>query len=461
MRTTHSHIRLIRCMKQMGYAIEKGVCQGVAHMGMQAIHAGFSELEIFNNRLVKLFEIYDVSLQETSLDIHITTQETFDARFLEILKSKLNADAHISGIPAFFDGIALYQDPLLHKQCFERVTRQDDTDSTFAIVKSVAIEQENISAVQNGIFYGVYSQEELTNFFDELSLALESQLFEQPISITLQSVHHTIAVGYYPADKKWFLIDANRLPVWCYLTNAEIAQVILSTYPDNGFICFSMKIYAPVTQHAALENILNACSDNINDEKIIFYDGFGAGLFHLAAQEGNLDIIRKCIAFFQANHLSIDPVTTNGESPLSLAVSRGQHDAATILLSAGANFNLYIDGRSILHLTTKSDDVVMLKILLDYGMDFLKSSMDGFSLIHLAAAEGSVNITNELIALGVNSNLQMTSNSSCFDGGTALFYAAQQNHLNLLVLLLRNGANPDLPRRNGDTHFSLRHFWDT
>src|SRR3990167_612271 len=97
---------LIECMQKLGYQADpRGVCFGVAHMGMQAILA--EEVDIFDKRWKDIYSISpDNFLQE-----------------IESLKEKRKQQKGLAidpllNISPFFEGIELYHQPSKYPDLF-------------------------------------------------------------------------------------------------------------------------------------------------------------------------------------------------------------------------------------------------------------------------------------------------------------------------------------------------------
>ena len=94
----------------------------------------------------------------------------------------------------------------------------------------------------------------------------------------------------------------------------------------------------------------------------------------------------------------------------------------------------------------EGDDVDILKDLLEERPAILFSAdAEGRTALHLAAANGHLNICEILVAKGA------TRNARNIEGNTALHYACLQNHEKIVELLLKNGWLPHVTNNVGET----------
>lgn len=200
----------------------------------------------------------------------------------------------------------------------------------------------------------------------------------------------------------------------------------------------------------------------------------GRSPLHFAARNSDLQVLDWLLAA----GLAADEVDSNGLRPLELAstavVWRRLRAAAP---SAAANIRLKDSDYSIhKHALRGAREIVVN--LLDEGIDVQLSGRQRNSLLHYAAVSGQAELMHELISRGARiesqnqgkwrplhqaadhgklaaartlldagARLDVRGNSSFIirETPTALFLAASGGHRDLVELLLRRGADPDLP----------------
>jgi ankyrin repeat protein len=73
----------------------------------------------------------------------------------------------------------------------------------------------------------------------------------------------------------------------------------------------------------------------------------------------------------------------------------------------------------------------------------------------LASAEGDLQRSKDLVAYGANVN------ATSYNGSTALMYAARNNHLSIVKLLIENGADKEIENEKKSTALSLSQTYNS
>jgi hypothetical protein len=170
--------------------------------------------------------------------------------------------------------------------------------------------------------------------------------------------------------------------------------------------------------------------------------------------------------------LDVNAAGTNppGQTPLHIAAWYGYESAARILLDAGANVNArYEDGMTALHMAAKYDQVSLCELLLEHGADITAATSHGDTALCTAATYGKKRAAEFLVdrsfhllkpqqkgrvlILGAGGGWVdvvelllekgFEVNQPEVQGITALDVAAIYSHENVIVYLMKNGANPD------------------
>lgn len=129
-----------------------------------------------------------------------------------------------------------------------------------------------------------------------------------------------------------------------------------------------------------------------------------------------------------------DLADVEGTTPLAVAVTMGSLGAVTTLLSKRPGLH----GRErLFHSCVAPGDEMHLQAMIDGGMDLLDTTDEetGTGVIHVAAVLGNFIVLKMLVDCGIDVNLKDKS------GATALHMAAQYGHFGILERLIKAGAD--------------------
>ena len=182
-------------------------------------------------------------------------------------------------------------------------------------------------------------------------------------------------------------------------------------------------IYTLITNRPEIVNSIKVCKYpedflfvmSLNDSKIIrnflengadvnSTNSFGETALHLAAANGNLEIVKLLIEKYGAN---INAKTIRGTTPLMTAMQERSEEIANYLLAHNPELNV-------------------------------KESEWGLTEIMRASLEGYSGIVQELI------NRKVNVNEKDFDGKTSLMYVVESSNNEILKLLINGGAYTEI-----------------
>lgn len=177
----------------------------------------------------------------------------------------------------------------------------------------------------------------------------------------------------------------------------------------------------------------------------------------LAARNGHTSLV---VYLLENQKVDLEDTCNKGLNVLSIAALAGHYDTVVCLLKQGAYIDMPLrdtrikkartlfellttagptkDNRTPLQLMSKSPHCDTIGVLLS-NAEFL---------INFAKKFSSCNAQNKQAGLDLCESLPL--NARLFRcGNTALHFAILHNHMDLVKHLLENGANPNLPNRNG------------
>ncbi len=162
-----------------------------------------------------------------------------------------------------------------------------------------------------------------------------------------------------------------------------------------------------------------------------------------AAEIGNKYMVKVLLSRDKSTiNTQVEFTQVKGSTALYVACQNNHFQIVKQLLQAEANPDLCTkDGRTPLHIAAGKEHEAVVRILLITGNAKQLCTNEGLLPLHVAAGRGSVSIFKLLQQYDkkdINAQIQ--------DGATALFFAAQEGHLEMVKYLLGEGANADIVR---------------
>jgi ankyrin repeat protein len=150
---------------------------------------------------------------------------------------------------------------------------------------------------------------------------------------------------------------------------------------------------------------------------------------HQAAYAGKLDEVRRLVS----EGTSVDATDPESHTPLMWAAFNGHRAVVDLLLEKGAEVDAKDEsGRTALLYASSGSFAETVELLLKKGAAVnTQGTLEGFTALMTAAAEGQVKVVRLLLAHGADPALKDA------DGDTAESFALQKGHSDV-VELLRN-----------------------
>ncbi|XP_016142837.1 ankyrin-3-like, partial [Sinocyclocheilus grahami] len=142
--------------------------------------------------------------------------------------------------------------------------------------------------------------------------------------------------------------------------------------------------------------------------------------------------------------------TRQGISPLHLAAQEGNVDMVTLLIARETAINLgNKSGLTPLHLAAQEDKVNISEVLVNHGATVDPETKMAYTPLHVACHYGNIKMVHFLL------KNQAKVNAKTKNGYTPLHQAAQQGHTHIINLLLQHGASPNELTVNGNTALAI------
>lgn len=177
----------------------------------------------------------------------------------------------------------------------------------------------------------------------------------------------------------------------------------------------------------------------------------GRTALHLAAMNGYADLVKFLI---KEHNAVIDILTLRKQTPLHLAAAAGQMEVCKLLLELGANIDATDDqGQKPIHAAAQNNYSEVVQLFLETHPSLvMATSKDGSTCAHIAAAQGSVTVIEELMKFDRQG---VISARNKLNDSTALQIAAEGGHAEVVKALVRAGASVTEENRAGFTAVHL------
>ena len=222
----HRQTWYMQRMRALGYNITMlGECYGLSNMAIQAFFA--NDMDTFNKRL---HTIYDTPLEDFENDFaNLRAQKQAFLEKEQYVEAN-EIDEKIIDLYAFFDGVALHQQPKIyfHDEENQPLSQKQDARKTMPITMPVTLEgNENTPCIITS-FVGTYRRDNLVDYFT----MLQRELGEHSFALNLLALNHAITLTWNSRTKCWLLLDPNHLPGEEYIRLEHLADTLCE---DFGF----------------------------------------------------------------------------------------------------------------------------------------------------------------------------------------------------------------------------------
>ncbi|CAG0920269.1 unnamed protein product [Notodromas monacha] len=177
----------------------------------------------------------------------------------------------------------------------------------------------------------------------------------------------------------------------------------------------------------------------------------GQTALHMAATGGFNDLVRLLVVRHNA---MLEALTLRKETPLHAAAASGQLGVCKTLVELGANVNAVdAERQTALHLAAENNHSDVVKFFLNLQPDLVTTANKmGNTCAHIAAEKGSAEVIKELLKFNKHAATSARNKSS---DATPLHFAASGGHVELVKILLDNGASVTDENKTGETPLHL------
>ena len=175
-------------------------------------------------------------------------------------------------------------------------------------------------------------------------------------------------------------------------------------------------------------------------EMIKYYDLANAGIkarngfdaFHIAAKQGDIDILKILMEAHPELSMTVDPLNTTA---LHTAATQGHIEIVKLLLEAGSSLATIAksNGKTALHSAARNGHLEVVKALLEREPGVAtRTDKKGQTALHMAVKGQNLDVVEELIK-GDPSSINMVDTK----GNTALHIATRKGRAQIVMMLLR------------------------
>lgn len=241
--------------------------------------------------------------------------------------------------------------------------------------------------------------------------------------------------------------DSGRIPIQEVCKKGDLAQVKSFLNHQDQLLFETDDRNRSLTHLAALSGNEELFDHLVflDPQSLNYLDQGGNTPLHLAAQAGNLCIVREAIRLGKVHRgPSLDQMNKSHKTPMMLAASKNHREVIRCLVHAGASTDLYdFHDRTVFHISALHGYWNLLGDLLAVNPEGAKhEELFRITPLDYAAAAGNEQAISKLILCGAKVN------HVAHDGRTALHQAARNNQAKAIHLLHKKGANLDVRERD-------------
>jgi hypothetical protein len=379
-----THIDLCSLAQTLGYQrMGDGLCHGFSLMLAQALLAQDETTLYSRLHFIAKYHAKDKNFSSLIRDIAQVKQRA------KTHKKLTDEEQQLLDVIAFFDGIALYQNPIDNLEVFNQpYVGQHNIEPIYNMTYPKRLGNVTLAKPFNRNF--VFNKKQLKQFLTEFSCVLDKSKYTVPI--ILSGANHTVHFSLKELVRcescTWDYVDINNFgyeatpDYFLTQTTDEITDSIFRSLSKDGH---HVILHIDVLASAEDTEFIHACSKfsdgfHIHPADVHKYDG-GNNLLHMACRYGDLLLIRQLCRL----GVKLEQVNSTGRTPLELACIHNHLEAVKLLLEKGCKSDeMDATGYTILHKACLLGQHNILKHLLENGADVHKRNKDGVSLLSMA-----------------------------------------------------------------------------
>ena len=213
---------------------------------------------------------------------------------------------------------------------------------------------------------------------------------------------------------------------------ADVVEVLIDAGADieakDDEGCSPLLVASENGHHRVVEVLVRAGAG------VCVTDKYGKPCLTIAAVHGHTETVRTILCMPEVD---VNQSPYHGFSSLHSAVVNKHSDVMQVIIAAGADLGTTDDrGSTPLHSACEAPQLEVVEMLVEAGADMCAVDDYGCTCLMFAAHHGLTETVRYLAVL----LREVDVNHSSLSGRTALFYAREEQHADVVQVLLENGA---------------------
>jgi ankyrin repeat protein len=404
------HKDLLTLIKDLGYRYDKGVCHGFTLTWAQ---------EVVLSRDIQFYKRLDFIKQRKNL-LQYQVDHVAEKTKLNLPLSK--TELPLQDIRPFIESIILAQDPSDYEDFYDREIRQTDINHIMKMIKlKLCCEQQTVKS----LFGKTYAFKNIRDLKKYLSAMEQLISCKDSVAIVGSSEEHTI--GFHRHVNGWLFIDINKLYKqhdsisYQVLSSSMLANALYKSLFDNekGLVFHCNFIAAGLNKSLSQSLMKLDQMFPITEDLISIENSRGVGLLTVAAQNGDLKVVRKMLSLHKKTQ-SISEYEL-AQAMVFACLERREAIVKQFLQSAviGVNTVLNDEGQTAMIIAAGSGYTNLVKIFLDQeDIEIDKRDNEGMTALMVSCNAKCAENDPELFWILLKAGASITKRN--YKGNTAL-----------------------------------------
>ena len=322
-------------MHAAGYILFLGECHGIVNMAMQSFF--LKDMNTFNERLKCIYMLPMSYFDDDFSDARKQIAELIQINHMEEAQVKQD---ELTNIRSFFDGVALYSFSRPYKEWFgieeaQNIALQMPPENSMPLIlpDSLILDTNQTPRYMTS-FFGAYSKDELTLYFQTLQENLEACSF----SLQIKAAEHVIGVFYDHEKKHWYHVQPGNLPAEVVSNCETLSDLVRNDFSvrfssDTAPFCITTNLYVQEKDNALTQDAMTRLEEDSTWKQLHNFDIFDLSYLKLVEEQGGFTPLTDALTHRrtqwideQLSHLDANIIISKILFPLKiLPITIGSH----------------------------------------------------------------------------------------------------------------------------------------